>query len=476
MPVRLRLALFNAIVLGGVILFLSATAYTQLARSLADSLDESLQAQARNLATVYEARAALPSRAQRVIPQPSVFSSPSFLVQVLDPDGSIVERSSGLGNRQLPVNPETLDQVGQGEDVYETVTLDGQHVRLFTTALLTEENFLGHIQIAGSLEAAEEALEFLRFTLLRVGAAALVISMIVAWLLAGISLQPITRITRAAADIARSGRLDRRLDPAATRDEVARLVETFNRMMDRLETAFAAQRRFVTDASHELRTPLTTIRGNIEMLRRSGTLRRAQIRGALDDVVAESERMTRLVDGLLALARADTGHEVARARVQLDDLVRAVHREVQPVASQVSLELDTVEPTEVTGDPDALKQLLLILVDNGVKYTPPGGTVTLSLKRQDGRALLSVRDTGTGIKEEDLPHIFDRFYRSATARAREGTGLGLSIAQWIVQAHDGRIRVDSRPQGGSVFTVELPVEPATFSLPVMRRKAVQPFS
>jgi two-component system, OmpR family, sensor kinase len=478
MPLRARLTLLDAVLLAAALVLLSIVAYAQVSRNLSESIDESLRTQSENSASLYQARGTLPSPPeQRVIPQPGVFSSPSFLVQVLDPEGKMVERSSGLGNRQLPVTPDSVRQAGEGDDVYETVILDGQPVRVFTTALFAEDEFIGYIQVARSLQAADQALDFLRSTLIRVGAALSAIAVVAAWFLAGATLNPIGRITSAAAEIAASGRLDRRLDRVGTRDEVARLAETFNRMMDRLQSAFATQRRFAADASHELRTPLTIIRGNIEMLRRSGAVDHPEMQEALDDVIAEAERMTRLVSGLLALARADAGQEIARGPLRLDELVELVQREVQPISGEVSVEITRLDPVEIEGDTDALKQLLLILVENGIKFTPPAGTVTLSLAVEAtrisrrparvngsragadlrrGTVRIEVHDTGPGIAAEDLPHIFDRFYRSATSRGREGTGLGLAIARWIAEAHGGTIRATSSPGQGAVFTVELP--------------------
>lgn len=461
MPLRARLTLVDAAVIVAAIALLSIVAYAQVSRNLSESIDESLRTQSENFSSLYQARGTLPSPPeQRVIPQPGVFSSPSFLVQVLDPEGKIVERSSGLGNRQLPVDPQSVRQAGDGDDVYDTVIVDGQPVRLFTTALFAADEFIGYIQVARSLQAADQALDFLRTTLIRVGAALLGVAIVVAWFLAGASLNPIDRITSAAADIASSGRLDRRLAPVRTRDEVARLTETFNRMMDRLQSAFIAQRRFVADASHELRTPLTIIRGNIEMLRRSGAVNHPEMREALDDVIAESERMTRLVSGLLALARADAGQEIEHTAVRLDEIVELVQREIQPISGGVSVELDRVDQAEVEGDPDALKQLLLILVDNGIKYTPQDGRVSLSVIAESDSARLVVRDTGPGIAPEDLPNIFERFYRSATSRGQGGTGLGLAIARWIAEAHGGHISVASPPGAGACFTVNLPRLPA----------------
>lgn len=460
MPIRLRLTIWNSLVIAGAIFLLGSLTYALEARSLSDEIDESLRVQARQMQSVYEVRAALPPRArERILPQPSLFSGPAFHVQILDPNGEVVERTAALGNRRLPVDRSDLERTGGSEEVFRTITLDGQNVRMYLDVLMAEDEFLGYVQVARSLEAFEDAMEFLRRTLLIAGAALLVVSLAVAWLLAGASLRPVRRITEAAREIGFSAHLDRRLPAVGTRDEIARLVDTFNGMLDRLESVFSAQRRFVADASHELRTPLTTIRGNIDLLRRNNAVREPEMREALEDVASEAERMSRMVTGLLALARADAGHPLPRERVRLDRLVLSVHREVQRTAGDVAVRLGTVEPAEVDGNRDALKQLLLILVENGIKYTAPGGSVTISSHLDSGYAEMEVRDTGFGIAAEELPRIFDRFYRSPSARARGGTGLGLAIARWIADEHHATISVDSELGVGSTFTVRIAASP-----------------
>ena len=444
MPLRVRLAAWNAIVIVGAMLLLGTLTYAVEERSLSEEIDESLRNQARNMAGVYQVRASLPPRArERVIPQPSVFSAPTFHVQLVDPDGQIVERSSGLGNRRLPTNPASFEKAGNGGEVFETVTVDGQNVRLYTVAVIANDEFVGFLQVARSLELLEDALEFLARTLVLAGASLLAIALGVAWFLAGVSLRPIGRVTHAAHEVALSGRLDERLEPVKTRDEVARLAATFNHMLERLETAFAAQRRFVADASHELRTPLTTVLGNLQLLRRTGAVKEPEMQEALDDVIAEAERMSRLVHGLLALARADAGLALEKRLVSLDEIIVAVHREARAMARGADVHMGIVEPLDVMGNPDALKQLLWIIVDNGMKYTPPDGSVTLRLEAEGDMGILTVTDTGVGIAEEDLPHIFERFYRSSTARASGGTGLGLAIARWIAEEHGAELSVSS---------------------------------
>ncbi len=460
MPIRLRLTIWNSLVIMGALLLLGGLTYAFEARSLTEEIDESLRGQARNLQSVYEVRAALPPRArERIIPQPSVFSAPAFHVQILDPNGEVVERTAALGGRRLPVYPGDLERAGSSEEVFRTITLDGQDVRVFLAPLATDDEFLGYVQVARSLEALEDALELLARTLLGAGAALLVVSLVVAWLLAGASLRPVRRITEAAREIGFSAHLDRRLPAVGTRDEIARLGDTFNGMLDRLENVLNSQRRFVADASHELRTPLTTIRGNLDLLQRSGAVTQPEMQEALDDVRSEAARMSRMVTELLALARADAGHALAREAVRLDQLVVAVHREAQTLAGAVTVQLGSVEPAEVQGDHDALKQLLLILVENGIKYTAPGGVVTLSLQLERDQAAVQVRDTGCGIAPDDLPHIFERFYRSPAARASGGTGLGLAIARWIADEHGATIDVASDLNVGTTFTVRLAARP-----------------
>ncbi|MBM2810239.1 MAG: periplasmic sensor signal transduction histidine kinase [Chloroflexi bacterium] len=457
MPLRLRLTVLNALVIASAICLLGAFTYLIEARSLAEELDESLRSQGRILVNIYQVRAGLsPRTRERILPQPNVFAGPSFHVQVIDPDGEIMDRSAELGARRLPVKEQTLLRAGDNEQVFETVRLEGQNVRLLTVPLVAEEEFLGYIQVARSLETIEDALEFLARSLLGVGAVLLVLTLAVSWALAVVSLSPIGRITQAAREVTRSGRLDRRLPPPRSRDEIGRLAETFNRMMDRLEGAFAAQRRFIADASHELRTPLTTVRGNLELLRRQDAVSDPAMREALTDVIDEAQRMSRLVERLLALARADAGQQLSRTAVRIDEIVRTVHREVQPLAQQVAVRIDRIAAIQVMGDPDALKQLLLILVENGIKYTPAAGEVTIGLALESRDVVLSVTDTGCGISPEDIPRLFERFFRAATARSSGGTGLGLAIAQWIVEEHGGAIHVTSQLGAGSTFAVRLP--------------------
>jgi two-component system OmpR family sensor kinase len=255
--------------------------------------------------------------------------------------------------------------------------------------------------------------------------------------------------------ISRADDLDKRIPQVGPPDEVGRLTETFNIMLDRLERLFRGQQRFIADISHELRNPLTTIRGNVDLMRRMNDVDLA----SLDAIQAESERMTRMVGDLLLLAQADAGLPIRRERVELDTLMLQIYRQVRPLAEGIELVIGVEDQAAILGDPDRIKQLLLNLVDNAIKYTPKGGKVTLGLQRVEGWAQLSVADTGVGIPTQDLSHIFERFYRvdKARSRAAGGTGLGLSIVEWIVEAHGGKIDVQSEMGKGTTFVVWLPL-------------------
>jgi signal transduction histidine kinase len=246
-----------------------------------------------------------------------------------------------------------------------------------------------------------------------------------------------------------------------TKDELQRLSETWNDMLDRLETAFKRLTQFTADASHELRTPIALIHTTAEL-----TLRRERsaetYREALEQVVVEAERTSRLIEDLLSLARADAGlPSLPMDRLELAPLVRDVCRQgsVLAEARHVELMADMPEgPVYVRGNDPALRRLFLVLLDNAIKYTPAGGSVAVSLAADPKGATVAVRDTGVGIEESALPHIFERFYRADPSRNRSegGSGLGLSIAKWIVESHRAEIQAESEAGRGSVFRVRFP--------------------
>jgi len=275
------------------------------------------------------------------------------------------------------------------------------------------------------------------------------------------ALSPVDALTRAARTIGGSD-LSRRLEPLHTGDELQRLSDTLNEMLSRIEAAFSRITQFTANASHELRTPVSLIRTEAEIaLRKSRTPE--EYREALLHIQGEAETTTLMIEKLLTIARADTGREVLEmCSVDLRGAGSRAADMWRTVASSRSLGfLVSVTETElnVMGDKTALQQLLNILLDNAVKYTPPPGQISLLLDERGDQAVIRVADTGIGIASEDQGKIFERFYRADKARSRDfgGAGLGLAIALWIVQQHNGSIAVESTPGKGSAFEVHLPV-------------------
>jgi signal transduction histidine kinase len=340
---------------------------------------------------------------------------------------------------------------------------DGTDVRIYGTRTSDDPRNAAALFVAMPLGPLESDLFRLKALLVGIVLGATALSAGAGWFLAAKAMQPVDRMTRAAQAIGGAADLTQRVPMPDKQDEIGRLALTFNQMLGRLQQTFATQRQFLADASHELRSPLTAIRANVETVRRGLDADPAERDETLRIVEREVDRMGRLVDDLLTLARADAGQEPLRERLSLDVLLLEVYHQQRALAGRVRLNLGEFEPVEIDGDQDRLKQLLLNLVDNALRHTPDGGTVTLDLTRTDREAIIRVRDTGAGIAPEHLPHIFERFYRIDSARSREagGTGLGLAISQEIAEAHGGRIEVESTLGAGTTFRVILPAsEPA----------------
>jgi two-component system OmpR family sensor kinase len=453
MSIRTRLTLWYTAVLAAFILLLGTTVYGVLSFNLTAGLDRTLRdASNQVVSTAY----VQPFFDIQVIalPELDVFGSNVYL-EAIDLSGQVVRESANLQRFARPLDDVGIKLVGTThQPVLRNARPGGAHLRVLTVPLLVDGQLAGFLQVGTLRDPVDNALRLLLVVLIVGGVGTIVAAAVVGRLLAGRALRPIDTITQTALAISRADDLDKRIPQVGPQDEVGRLAATFNLMLDRLEKLFRAQQRFIADISHELRSPLTTIRGNVDLLRRMNCVDDP----SLDAIQAESERMTRLVGDLMLLAQADAGQPIRRERVELDTLMLEVFRQVRPLAEGVELAIGEEDQAAILGDPDRLKQLLLNLVDNAIKYTPKGGQVTLGLRRAKGWAVLSVTDTGVGIPAEDLPHIFERFYRvdKARSRAAGGTGLGLSIAQWIVQAHGGRIEAQSEPGKGTTFTVWLP--------------------
>ncbi|MCA9867183.1 MAG: HAMP domain-containing protein [Anaerolineales bacterium] len=383
----------------------------------------------------------------------------TFLI-IVNRQNEIVFQSSNLAGFNDVLDPESLGT----QEIYRLVPREDTLLRVLTVPVFDDASQpIGHIQVARLLDNFEIFNRVLsRALLISMGAA--FASLIMLTILTSSLFRPLEDIATVARQITRADDLSRRVPHSSRTDEIGELARAFNQTLERLDRLFRSQQRFLADVSHELRTPLTSVRGNLDLMKRFGHYDEE----SMDVIQDEMERMSRLLGDLLLLARADTGGlPLQIGPVELDNVLFEVYRQVRRIEKPVSVELTAVDQATILGDEDRLKQLLLNMVDNGIKYTLPGGTVRLSLTKEGGWANLIISDTGIGIPPEDLPHIFDRFYRvdKARSRAQGGSGLGLAIAKWIVQAHGGAIQVDSTVGQGTTFRITLPLNESPRQLP-----------
>jgi signal transduction histidine kinase len=384
------------------------------------------------------------------------------LFQTRTLDGAVLDRAAALGEAELPLSPDGLAALRAGHAWTERVAMGAAPMLVHSRMLLARGQPVGIIQAARPLDDYERALAVLTTALAAAGAAGTLLAFGSSWLLVGAALRPIDRITQAAAEIGAERDFSRQVDYRGPNDEVGRLAQTVNGMLARLGASYRqiaqalqTQRRFVADASHELRTPLTTVRGNLDLLGREPPIPPEDRAAVLRDTVEETERMMRLVSDLLALARADAGWRPPLAAVPLAPLAEEVARQARLQAPARQIAVAVAPGLEACANRDMLKQVLIILVDNALKHTPPEAGVRLGAGPAGEGVALEVRDEGPGIAPALLPQIFDRFFRADDARSAGGAGLGLSIARALVEAQGGTIGVESREGEGSAFTVRL---------------------
>ena len=374
--------------------------------------------------------------------------------QVFDQQNHWIYRTPLMARYEVPIPSPSQPSV------YNFETKGGLSLRV----LISVVSFGGSsywIQVASPMNGFYGALNHFKWLILALSPFLLVLASAGGYWMSRRALSPVDEIIGAAQGI-NSKNLAKRLKVPQTGDELQRLSETLNRMLDRLETAFNRITQFTADASHELRTPLALMRTTMEVSLRTSHSE-SEYREAQVQTLEELEKTSALVEKLMLLARADAGVETLhRSALDLADTVLDVCRQGRTLAEAKQIVLQEINLTTavtIDGDRDALYRLFLILIDNAVKYTPPHGQITVSLANDNEFSVVEVRDTGIGVASEDLPHIFDRFYRADKARSRElgGVGLGLSIARWEAEAHGGSIEAQSEAGNGSVFRVRLPL-------------------
>src|SRR5262245_5281039 len=461
MRVRTRLTLWYSAILLGILVVIGALSYSVLRWSLMQDLDASLLtvAQVINDTRPDDADDSELEAFLRHLLGPEWYWYQQFF-QLRDPDGRPRARGPARRAFALPFSARARVNAEGGIRTFETIAHDRDEVRVLTAPVFEGGHLLRIIQVGASLGRARGVLRRYLDTLvilipLGVGLAAAGGAVI-----ARKALRPVDEMTAAARRITAED-LHQRIAREGNEDELDRLAETLNGMLARLDEAFRHMRRFAADAAHELRTPLTALKGGIEVaLRASRTP--GEYRQVLASSLEEVDRLIRVAEDLLLLSRAAAGPEMPRPSIELEPLVLDA-LEVGTRLAQgtgVHVKLGSVAPAAVRGDAGALGRAMRNLIENALKYTPPGGTVELTLGAGDGQAVFAVQDTGIGIAPADAERIFEPFVRLDDARAREtgGTGLGLAIARSIVLAHGGTLVLEPTSGPGSRFVIRLPLQ------------------
>jgi two-component system OmpR family sensor kinase len=462
LPIRWRLTLFIALAIGAILLILGVALYFLLRDALLSNVEDTVRGRAVN--------AARSIRSGEDLEREDIeeFTLDGVFVIVRDGEGRVLTETVNLPSEDGdPVWREALDS---GKPASGTAELSGDEADFIYAVPVDPPRGRARVVEAGkSYEPALEGIEATSAILAAGIGAAFVLSIGGAYLLARAALKPVEAVTATAREMG-AGDLARRLPVANPGDEIGRLATTINGLLARLEAAFrrreealSRQRRFAADASHELRTPLTSISGHARMLDEwalEGD--REKARRSVGAIRRETGRMRSLVESLLTLTRGDEGAPMEIGRYDLGAVAKEATGSAATAADgRVSVEfVPTEHDVLATFDRERILQVASILLDNAVKYTPDGGSVAVRVEAKDDVVSLAVSDSGVGISEDQLPLVFERFYRADTARAEEGVGLGLSIARQIAEGHGGTIEATSKVGVGSTFVLLLPCQKA----------------
>jgi signal transduction histidine kinase len=474
MSIRLRLSLFYSVILAltlvvvGIVLYTTQSQYTL--SWLKQDLVVSSETLSQSIVQTYLYPKLPGSNEQTTAPPPplSLTNNQAFqhqsqqeVVRVLGPDGNLIASPIGSADITLPLNSTGLEALHRMQDWWETDTVAGQRLLIYNRPVVFQGQLVSILQVARALTERDQSLQALARTLMIAVLVAILTALGMGWLLAGASLQPIRRISQTAQAIGSERDFTRRVAYTGPQDEVGQLALTFNSMLAQLQNAYQKvahslemQRNFVADVSHELRTPLTTLRGNLGLLGRTPPLSTEDQADALKDMVEESDRLIRLVNELLLLARADAGRNLAKEPVTVRPVMEETCRQAHSLDPQRLIALDVQQDLTVAGDRDAIKQILLIVLDNAIKHSR--GAIRLSAEAGDARVLFRVQDVGEGIPPGQLEHVFDRFYHGYDPTDNHGLGLGLSIARALVEGQGGTITIESTVGQGSTLLFSLP--------------------
>lgn len=450
MSLRLRLTLLYTTLLGSILLLFGGLVYGLVGVILINNIDQSLQKASDDLVEMLRVNSGGQFDARSISTyQPTE----NLLIQVWGSDHQLqISRPTGW--------KVSLDQNAwlEGATTFTTASTAEQNLRVLTTPLSAIRGPAGILQVGIDLSLMDVIQVTLSKILILLTGLGLVITYLLTWFMTGRALSPLSTITNIATQITKADDLSRRIPVETSRDdEVGKLVQAFNKSLERLEKLFSSQQRFLGDVSHELRTPLTVIKGNIGIIRKYGPDEES-----LSGIEGEVDRLTRMVGDLLLLNQAESGMmPLDLVKIDLDSVLLEVIQQLSILAGEkVKLNLVSIDQAQINGDRDRIKQVFLNLISNAIAYTPKGGVVNLSLEKENDQAVVIIKDNGPGISEEDLPHIFERFYRGDKSRKHTSTtgfGLGLSIAKWITEKLGGKIEVESKLNNGTTFKVYFPL-------------------
>lgn len=448
MSIRLRLAISHALLAVSAFFLVGSLVYILFERSVRSEVDDSLRERAGEIEQVIRESAVVDD-----VPPPT---GGTGRVRIFSLTGELLAQAPMTEDQQL-MNEAGFESALEGNTRAVTTVFDAGNRRVLYHPIVVDEAIVAVIEVSESLQPTERALAQARISFVVAGTLALPAGLLAGWWMARQALIPVNRLTAEVGTLAATGEFGQRVSQPGADDEIGRLARTFNDILGRLTVVLDRQQTLVADTSHELRNPLMAVRGNLDLLVHD--LPADQRLEAVNEAREEVDRMARLVGDLLFLADADTQGSIQRGSVELDEILADIVHHAKTVSPAHAIDLNANDPVLVLGDAERLRQLVWNLVENAIRYTPAGGTINLALRRRSKVAEISISDTGIGIPEEHLPHIFERFYRVDRGRSRAlgGTGLGLSIVRQVAETHGGHVRVRSIPGIGSTFTVFLPL-------------------
>ena len=461
--IRSRLTAWYVTLLAIILILFSVLLNYFLAKRLHESVDNSLTVSATVVATSATMRlgnSPLPGLNQ-LFEQFMNQGNLNKFYRIYDGSGNVGSRSKNISASQFPLSQGAYADALEGKNSYETFTVGGQQpIRVITMPILFEGKLINLVQVGTSLEAVQETLRNLKIFLFTAVPSVLILAALFARFMARRALKPISRIIDTAREIGQGQELSKRIPVLKIKDELGQLALTFNEMMNRLENSFAQMRQFSSDASHELRTPLTVLKGQNELILNKQR-KPEEYQEVISSNLEEINYMSKVLEDLFVLSKSDENQvNLDYKPVDLRALVEEVckHAEILAEEKNIKIIIAFLEPIEIKGDEVRLRQMVWNVLQNGIKYTQQGGELKISLQNEGDFALLTIQDTGIGIPEEDLPLIFNRFYRVDKARTRDegGSGLGLSICRQIAEAHKGKIEVESKLGVGTRFKICLP--------------------